>query len=319
MSHRAYPLLPGYWAALEASAYFTQTRASCLRIGDSDRTAFLQRQTTNDLSSLSPERSVLTVLVSPTARILDVLRVMQVGDELIVLTLPGHGSDTARYLKKRIFFMDKVWLEDESQRFVQVDLEGPQAGNALLGLGFSMIPVLDGVAMGEIGGEAGFATGQRGLSGTSYRLLVPSAGWEAVEQKLAEARAEQLSHESYHILRVEAGLPSAGAELTEEFTPLEAGLDYAVSGNKGCYTGQEVLARQTTYDKVTQHLVRLQLDAPAQAGERLWAGGKPVGVITSAAVSPRSGALALGVVKRPYHEQGAELTAGEDRQRAVVI
>ena len=133
--------------------------------------------------------------------------------------------------------------------------------------------------------------------------------------RLAGAGVEQLSPESHHILRVEAGLPAAGAELTEEFTPLEAGLEYAVSGAKGCYTGQEVLARQTTYDKVTQHLVRLRLEAPAGAGERLWAGDKVVGVITSAAVSPRFGPVALGVVKRPHHEPGSELTAGEGGPR----
>lgn len=318
MSHQAYPFLPGYQAALEASVYYIQTQAGCLRIGDQDRIAFLQRQTTNDLSSLSTERSVLTVLVSPTARILDVLRVCQVGDELIVLTLPGHGGDTSHYLKKRIFFMDKVRLEDESQRFVQVDLEGPLAGATLLSLGFSMTPGLDEVAMGETGGEAVIANGQRGLGDTGYRLLVPSIVWNEVEQKLAGAGAEQLSHESHHILRVEAGLPAAGAELTEEFTPLEAGLDYAVSGAKGCYTGQEVLARQTIHDKVTQHLVRLQLETPTQAGDRLWAGGKPVGMITSTAVSPRFGPIALGIVKRPHHEDGREITVGEVGQRAVV-
>jgi folate-binding protein YgfZ len=172
--------------------------------------------------------------------------------------------------------------------------------------------------MGEIGGEAVIADGQRGLSGTGYRLLVPSAGWNTVEQKLTGARAEQLSDESYHILRVEAGLPAAGAELTEEFTPLEAGLDYAVSGAKGCYTGQEVLARQTTYDKVTQHLVCLRLDAPARVGERLWAEGKSVGVITSTATSPRLGAIALGMVRRPYHEAGAALVLGASGVKVVV-
>ena len=91
MSNQDYTSLAGYRAALDASAYYIQGRAGRLRIGDADRVAFLQRQTTNDLSLLSPERSVLTVLVSPTARILDVLRVIQSGEELIVLTLPGHG------------------------------------------------------------------------------------------------------------------------------------------------------------------------------------------------------------------------------------
>ncbi len=126
-----------------------------------------------------------------------------------------------------------------------------------------------------------------------------------------------LSPDSRHILRVEAGLPAAGAELSEEYTPLEAGMEHAVSGDKGCYPGQEVLARQVTYDKVTQRLVGLKLSEPVTPGKRLLAEGKPAGVVTSAAVSPRFGAIALGVVKRPHHEVGTRLEV-ETEWSAVV-
>jgi folate-binding protein YgfZ len=102
-------------------------------------------------------------------------------------------------------------------------------------------------------------------------------------------------------MRVEAGLPAAGAELSEDYTPLEAGLAAAISSTKGCYTGQEVLARQITYDKVTQHLCGLRLTRRAQPGGRVWApDGSPVGRVTSAATSPRFGEIALAVVKRPH-------------------
>jgi folate-binding protein YgfZ len=117
----------------------------------------------------------------------------------------------------------------------------------------------------------------------------------------------ELSSESRHILRVEAGLPDAGAELSEEYTPLEAGMERAVSGDKGCYPGQEVLARQVTYDKVTQRLVGLRLSEPVAPGRRLLVEGKPAGVVTSAAESPRFGAIALGVVKRPHYVAGTRL------------
>ena len=90
-------------------------------------------------------------------------------------------------------------------------------------------------------------------------------------------------------------------------------MEHAVSGNKGCYPGQEVIARQLTYDKVTQRLVGLRLDEPVAPGGRLLAEGKPVGVITSAAVSPRFGAIALGVVKRPHHEVGTPAGGRDER------
>jgi folate-binding protein YgfZ len=304
---------------LEGSAYFIQRTAGSLRLNGEDRVAFLQRQTTNDLSQLALDRSVLTVLVSPAARILDVLRVYSAGVELIVLTLPGHREDTARYLKKRIFFNDKVQLEDESDGYIQADLEGPKAGEALVALGYPTVPEIDGVAFADLDGSRWAANGQRGLSGVGIRLLIPAENWGEVEAKLDAAGVKQLSEESLHVLRVEAGLPAAGAELTEEFTPFEAGLGEAVSGNKGCFTGQEVLARQVTYDKVTRHLVRLRLEAEAQAGARLFANGGLVGIITSAAVSPRFGPIALGMVKRPHHEPESELTAGENETKAIVI
>ena len=310
--------LPGYQAALENAAFYPQPAAGCLRLGEADRLVYLQRQTTNDVNLLSAQRSVLTVLVSPTARLFDVLRLVQDGEGVLVLTLPGHGADTFNYLKKRIFFNDKVSLADASPEFAQVDVEGSRAGPILQGLGFSWLPDLDGVADAEIGGQAARLICQPGLTGAGYRLLVAAQLSETVEQALLHLGAARLNAESHHVLRVEAGMPAAGAELIEAYTPLEVGLDGAVSGEKGCYTGQEVLARQVTYDKVTQRLVSLRLDAPLPAGMRLYFEDKPAGEITSAAVSPRFGAVALAVVKRPYFEPGTILMAGEVEVRGLV-
>jgi folate-binding protein YgfZ len=121
-----------------------------------------------------------------------------------------------------------------------------------------------------------------------------------------------LEDEDYSILRIEAGLPAAEAELSEDYTPLEAGLQSAISSTKGCYTGQEVVARQLTYDKVTQHLCGLRLEQRTQPGERLWAAdGSRAGKITSAASSPLFGEIALAVVKRPFHQPGERLGVGE--------
>lgn len=228
---------------------------------------------------------MLTVLVSPTARILDVLRVVQQGDAILVLTLPWHGSATLSYLQRRIFFMDKVSLTDASPKVCQFDLEGPQAEQALGRLGFDTTPGIDEVALMDFNGKPLRAIGQRGLAGAGFRLLAD-----------APSQAE-----------LKAGLPAAGAELSEEYTPLQVGMEHAVSGSKGCYPRQEVIARQVTYDKVTRHLVGLKLEQPVTAGTPLLAEGTPVGVVTSAVVSPRFGAVALGVVKRPHHEAGTPL------------
>jgi folate-binding protein YgfZ len=307
-----------YQATLEGAAFYPQGGAGCLRLGGADRLAFLQRLTTNDVNLLSSQRSVLTVLVSPTARLLDVLRLVQDGESILALTLPGHGAATYNYLRQRIFFMDKVSLEDASPEYAQLDIEGPQAGAVLQRSGFSSIPGMDEAARVEISGHPARLIGQTGLTGAGYRLLLPASLRAGFEDTLLRLGAARLSAESHQVLRVEAGLPGAGAELIETYTPLEVGLDAAVSGAKGCYTGQEVLARQLAYDKVTQRLVRLKLDAPVPAGIRLYLDDEPAGEITSAAISPRFGPIALAVVRRPFFEARTVLTTREGGVRGVI-
>ena len=89
-----------------------------------------------------------------------------------------------------------------------------------------------------------------------------------------EGRTSALAPEDYETLRVEAGLPAVGHELTEDYTPHETNLAAWISETKGCYTGQEILARQVTYDKITRHLVGLKLDAPAQAAATIPSQGR---------------------------------------------
>jgi folate-binding protein YgfZ len=157
----------------------------------------------------------------------------------------------------------------------------------------------------------------------TYRLLYPAGAWEELSRSLEAMGMIPLNEESYQALRVEAGRPAAGYELTEEYTPLESGMDYAISDHKGCYTGQEVIARQITYDKVTRQLAGLRLEAPAAPGESLFAveDDRQAGEITSYADSPRFGPIALGIIRRPYHQPGTRLAIGDQargRQATVV-
>jgi folate-binding protein YgfZ len=304
--------LRGYEAIQTGVAYYLQVNAGYLRIGGDDRIAFFQRQTTNDLRHVQPGSSRVTVLTSPIARILDVLRLVDEGDALGAITLPGYRETTARYLKSRIFFNDKVSLSDASEETIQIDIEGPQAMGVLQDLGVEQLPALDEVTLGNLDSTRIRVIGQRGLSGIGYRLLAEAGSLPDIERLLDAHAAERLSEGIYDISRIEAGLPSAGAELTGDYTPLETGLEWAVAENKGCYTGQEILARQMTYDKVTQHLAGLLLSSQANEGERAWVEGKPAGTITSSGLSPRFGPIALAILKRPFHQAGTNLLVGKD-------
>ena len=301
----------GYQAAITSAAFYLQPGAGFLQVEGADRIAFIQRQTTNYLNLLPSTGCLTTILTSPNARILDVFRLIYQGDTLGIITLPGHAESTFRYLKSRIFFMDKVSVTNISSEFAHIDLEGPGAARWLLEIGIEHAPKLDEVVDGNLGGSLIRVLGQPGLCGAGYRLLIPSLARRSLESALKASGVAPLDAETYDVLRVEASLPASRTELNEDYTPLEVGLGWAISDKKGCYTGQEVIARQISYDKVTQQLIGLRLSSAVQAGERVWADGKLVGKVTSSAHSPRFGEIALAILKKPFHLPGTDVFVGD--------
>lgn len=306
----------GYNELLTGAA-FVPSEAGYIQLAGVDRVDFLQRQTTNDVKALSESRAVLTVLTSATARILDVLWLIGDNETIGIMTAPHRGVTTAAFLRGKIFFMDKVTVTDQSAEVNQYELEGLQLSDALSTLSIKL-PTIDEVRRHEIAGSPVTVIGQRGVSGEGARLIIPAADAQNIENALNEAGITRASTAAYEIMRVEAGLPGIH-EMTEEFTPLEVRLNHAVSDSKGCYTGQEIIARQVTYDKVTRSLVGLRLSAPVTVGADVMVEGRNIGVVTSAAQSPRFGPIALAVVKRTHHEVGTAASIGEVTGEVVPI
>lgn len=320
-----HPHLGGYQAAHEGAAYFPE-EAGYILVSGEDRKDFIQRQTTNDIHRLSDERALLTVLTSPNARILDVFYLVTDPQGIGLITLPGTGAQTASFLNSRIFFNDQVRVEDLTESYFQIDLLGPKAGEIVRRISGKSALETDEIASAQIGEGNKLHTVQILAMNPAYRLgyrvLAPREAAEQIEDIFLDAGAEMLDPASYLTLRIESGFPEAGYELVDEYTPLEVGLQFAISDSKGCYTGQEVIARQITYDKVTQRLVGLRLQAEADyTGEKVWAEDRPVGTVTSMVVSPRYGPIALAVIKRPYNEPGTKLTVGTDadQQTAATV
>jgi folate-binding protein YgfZ len=309
-----------YQAALEGVVYYLQPDAGYLRIAGEDRANFIQRQTTNDIRLLQPPRALLSVLTSAVARILDVLYLLNDEEAIGAITLPGFAQKTALFLKSRIFFMDRVTLEDLSTSISQYDLFGPEAQDLLQRLNIQT-PVLNTISNVKIADKRVRLLAVEKSFGPGYRLLTEAKDREPVETALEQNGAARLSSISFETLSVEAGQPQAGKELSEDYTPLEAGLFSTVADGKGCYTGQEILARQLTYDKVTQQLCGLRLPGAIAAGERIYVDGKPAGTITSFADSPRFGPIALAILKRPYFQPGNRVAVGNpaSRENATVV
>lgn len=297
---------------IQKSAFYELKRAGYLQVSGEDRLDFLQRQTTNDIRLLRDSQALFSVLTSPSARIIDVLYLLQEIDLISLITLPGYAESTARFLKSRIFFMDKVSLSDASGEYSQIDIFGTQLDSALERLGVRKLPEVDEILPLEISGREIRLLHLQPAIGLGFRIIARSSDRQDVIDLLRDSGILQADEQEYRLFHIEAGIPCAGAELIEAYTPLETRLESAVSQSKGCYTGQEVIARQVTYDKITQRLSGVRLDSQTSPGRRLWAGEKLAGVITSSAQSPRYGIIALAMLKRPHNLPGTRLEAEDE-------
>lgn len=312
--------LTGYQEALSGLVYFQIEKPGYLRISGEDQKNFLQRQSSNDLNLLSADNLLTSVLTSPAGRIQDILTIFLEEELLGALTLPGLGSQTLEFLRSRIFFMDKVSVEDASQAVILIELWGPGVEEFIQHLDIQELHENEDWFQELWFEDIQLRYLSRRTSG--QQLLIPREGAKKTLDAIKDFGGRPLSSDAYEVLRIEKGIPGSGHELTDKYTPLETGFKWAVSGSKGCYTGQEVLARQITYDKIIRQMVGLKLLEFEKPGAKLWSleDGKQVGEITSSASSPSHGPIALGIVKRPYNQPGTEVRVGDkvDGQFATV-
>ena len=294
-----------YSALVSGAAVLDRTDAGVLILTDADRVDFLQRMTTANVAALRPGQAALTVLTSPVARIEFVFTVLCRDVELWLLPAPGQANALAAKLRSQIFFMDKVKVANASPSLRRLRVMGAEAAALLQAAGINP-PVNDDTFESA---DAVTVLRQERYEIPGYELIVAGEDGDDLRARLLEAGAIlSADTETYENRRIELGRPVVGAELTGEYTPLEAGLAWAVADNKGCYTGQEIIARQITYDKVTKTLVGLRSDTPLPVGANVTADGRSVGVVTSSGFSPAlGGPLALAVVKRPFNAENRTL------------
>ena len=294
-----------YQALASGAALQPRPHFGVLLLGGRDRADFLQRMTTNDIARLQPGQAALTILTSPVARIDAVFSVLCRQDDLLLLPSEGQADALRQRLQGQIFFMDKVTVTDESAQLRRLRLLGPVAGDLLLAAGLPQ-PASDDQFLEEAGVSI---LRQERFDLPGYEIIGAVETLDALQERLISAGAVPLADRvSYEARRIELGRPRPGQELTGAFTPLEAGMAWVCAENKGCYTGQEIIARQLTYDKVTRALVRLRTELPLSEGASVRVNDRAVGTVTSSGYSPTAGPVALAVLKRLLNVEGAEVT-----------
>lgn len=313
-----------YSAALHSAALYDENNHGRIRMRGASAADLLHRLSTNDMLKLKPGQGTRTVLTTPIGRIIDLLTIYQLEDSLIVITGQNQGGVVFGYLRKNIFFNDNVTLEPLGRSHAQFTLYGPQAGALVERLHGDALPDLPmhGTTTVTLAGSDVLVARSLPIGGAGLRLLVSVEMAEAVRTAILDAGAAVLDEATFDVLRVEQGYGAVGHELSQAYIPLETGLHDAISFTKGCYVGQEIIARMESRGRLAKTLRGLKLHEPGTENQgslgdvipdsrfsvleqtKLDVDGKEAGDLTSVVVSPRFGVIGLAYVRTAHAEPG---------------
>lgn len=308
----------GYPAASAGAAFFPRVGRRRIRVSGPDRARFLHNLTTNDVKRRLPGQGCETFITSPQGKTLGLVTLLVGADEILLRTEDAGFDPLLAHLAKYGMF-DDVQIADITAETDELHLVGPGVPAVLDALG---LPAPDGPPLTHARGAAGepgilvireSPTGRPGWS-----LLVPSAFRESFPGELFRRGTEwglvQLKAEDWEALRIEAGTPVFGRDVTAENLPQEVGRDeQAISFVKGCYLGQETVARIDALGHVNRMLRGLTFEPGSTPGPGaiLTAGERSVGTLTSVVHSPGWGCpIALGYVRTSHAEPGQTVDAG---------
>ncbi len=308
-------------ATVELDGQYRQLREECglldrsergvLLVSGPDAAEYLQGQLTNDVEALEPGEGQYAALLDRKGHMQADMRVLRPGAEEIWVDTEPEALAAARRHLETYSIGREVEVADVSAERAILSLIGPRAVEVA---GTAVLPENACEATAVAGVEC-LAAGTR----DGVDLIVAAAEAGRLRGALREAGAVEVTAPAAEILRIEAGIPRFGAEMGTETMPAEAGIvEAAVSFTKGCYIGQETVARLHYKGRPNRHLRGLRLSASAAPGATLRLGDKEVGRLGGVAVSPAFGPIGLAILRREA-EPGAELAVGEDGVTARVV
>ena len=300
-----------YQAARETAVFTDRSSLGVLIFSGETRFDLINRMSTQKVLAMPEGTGTATILTTDIGRIIDRLLLYATGSKLYALTSENNNDAIARYLMRFVFFRDDFHIQDITSDTVILGVYGPQARQKLAqaGLPGEELPLHHWRQM-QLGDVTAYLHRTDPIHGDGYFVMGQEKDREALEKRLRGAGLVLADAAAFDYLRIEAGLPRFGRELTGDYIPLEANLWSDVSFNKGCYIGQEIIARMESRGGLAKNLVQLTADGPIEAGSNLQANGKNAGTVTSTAVGPH-GAIGLGYVKTSVLDSESELMVGD--------
>jgi len=278
-----------------------------VRISGNDRESLLHRMTTNEIRNLAVGETRVTIFANSIGRVIDLVELLGFENHYLLLTGAGRGETVRAWIDKYTFIED-VTAEEISSDLGIISLFGTESASR----------VIEILHTDEIKIEPGHFHKVQ-WQGRDLILHSPAGATVATFNLIADARLlEALWHEllqgfvpigfeAYEMLRIMHGVPAADHEIVDEYNPHEIGLFPFVNLDKGCYIGQEVIARLDTYEKVQRRLVGARVDAAPEAltGTPLYVDTTEAGKLTSATAAPDgSGVVGLAVVGKKFAGAG---------------
>ena len=308
---------------IELDAQYRQLREEAGLLARSDRgvvavigpdgAEYLQGQLTNDVEALAPGEGQYAALLDRKGHMQGDMRILRRPGAEDGFWIDTEGAALPAVLKHLTMYSigRDVSVADVGEERRILSLLGPRSAEVA---GAPPLPE-DACEAVSVAGAECLAVGTRG----GIDLICAAEDAERLAAALREAGAADVSPEAVELVRIEAGVPRFGAEMGTETMPAEAGIvERAVSFTKGCYIGQETVARLHYKGKPNRHLRGLRLSAAAAPGAALFLGEKEVGRLGGTGVSPALGPIGLAILRREAGP-GAELRVGEDGVKAVVV
>ena len=312
-----------YRALREGAGLVDRSSLGRLWLGGADRRTYLQGLLTNDIVALAPGSGCDAAYLTPQGRMIADMRVFEAGDGLLV-DLDGDVAPAVRDRWFQFIFSEDVQLTDITRSTAEVGVYGPRAAEVLSAV------VGPSTSAARLASMPVYAHGRWDFAGVpivilrsddtgvmGFDVVVPIERKIELQDRLADSGAISVGAGAVETCRVEAGRPVFHVDMDEDTIPLEAGIeDRAISLTKGCYVGQEIIIRvlHRGHGRVARKLVGIEIDPSGSLplhGDRIMAGARDVGTITSAVLSPaRDRPIALGYVHRDFVQPGTALDVG---------